>query len=62
MIYVVEEGQDVAFMIQLTGQAAIDVQIDFQTADSTATGKLRHQVTIITIIRHLSYSLYLFGF
>jgi hypothetical protein len=37
--YTVEEGQDVTFMIQLIGQAAIDVQINFQTADGTAIGK-----------------------
>ena len=37
--YVVEEGQDIVFMIQLIGQAAIDVQINFETADSIATGK-----------------------
>jgi hypothetical protein len=31
-------------MIQLIGQAAIDVQVNFQTADSTAIGKLRHKL------------------
>ena len=35
----VEEGQDVVFVIQLIGQAAIEVQINFETADSIATGK-----------------------
>ena len=34
----VEEGQDVVFMIQLIGQAVIDVQINFETTDSIATG------------------------
>lgn len=42
--YIVEEGQDVIFMIQLIGQAVIDVQVNFQTADSTAIGKLRHKL------------------
>ena len=48
----VEEGQDVAFVIQLTGQAAIDVQINFQTVDSTATGKSRHKLYQYLILCH----------
>ena len=34
------EGQAAAFMIQLIGLAEIVVQVNFQTADGTATGKL----------------------
>lgn len=54
----VQEGQDVAFMIQLIGLAEIVVQVNFQTADGTATGKLNMKSNI----RHLvSYSCLILG-
>lgn len=37
LTYMVQEGQDVGFMIQLIGLAEIVVQVNFQTADGTAT-------------------------
>ena len=38
LTYMVQEGQDVAFMIQLIGMAEIVVQVNFGTADGTAIG------------------------
>ena len=37
--YVVQEGQSVAFMLELIGTALIDTEVEFTTADMSATGK-----------------------
>ena len=35
----VQEGQSVAFMLELIGTALVDTEVEFTTADMSATGK-----------------------
>ena len=38
--YMVEEGQSVSFIVELTGDASMSVPFLFQTSDVSAIGKL----------------------